>query len=157
VGTIEDGLTPGGWVKEERKLVPGLYCQHCLREGADAPLADYDKRDLADAGLLDTPHVGQGAEDFRLDSAWKQLSKSLSKMVVATRDRQPSPARFDARLRTDGRLHDDLRTALYERVLGGGELWSHQADAIDAALAGKDVVVETATASGKSLCYWCRC
>src|SRR6202041_927904 len=26
--------------------------------------------------------------------------------------------------------------------------------AIDAALAGKDVVVETATASGKSLCYW---
>ncbi len=153
-GNLKEGLTPGGWVKEDRKLVPGLYCQGCLADGDNAPLGDYDEQDLADAGLLDTPHVGQGADDFQLDVAWKKLSKPLSKLVVATRDRKPSPAKLDTRLRSDARLHSDLRTALYDRVLAGGDLWSHQAAAIGAGLDGKDVVVETATASGKSLCYW---
>ncbi len=153
-GNFKEGLTPGGWTKEDRKLVPGLYCQRCLTDGDKSPIADYDEQDLADAGLLDTPHVGQGAGDFQLDVAWKTLSKPLSKLVVATRDRKPSPAKIDKRLRTDSRLHADLRTALYDRVLAGGDLWSHQASAIDGGLDGKDVVVETATASGKSLCYW---
>ena len=151
-GVFKEGLTPGGWVKETRKLTPGLYCQHCLEAGDTSPLPDYDEQDLADAGLADTPHVGQAAGDFQLEAAWKKLSKSLSKLVVATRDREPAPAKHDARLRTDSRIHPDLRDALYERKLGGGELWAHQAAAIDAALAGKDVVIETATASGKSLC-----
>ncbi len=153
-GNSKEGLTPGGWLKENRKLVPGLYCQHCLADGDTAPLGEYDQEDLADAGLLDTPHVGQGAIDFQLDVAWKKLSQPLSKLVVATRDRKASPAKIDTRLRTDSRLHRDLRTALYGRMLAGGDLWSHQAAAIDAGLEHKDVVVETATASGKSLCYW---
>ena len=153
-GAYKGGLLPGGWIQEGRELAEGLYCQLCLDDGDCDPLADYDEQDLADAGLLDTPHIGQSASDFSLDAAWERLSKPLSKLVIATRDRAASPARFDTRLRTDARLHSELRTALYERVLGGGDLWSHQADAIDAALAGKDVVVETATASGKSLCYW---
>ena len=50
-GNFKEGLTPGGWTKEDRKPVPGLYCQRCLGDG--------DEQDLADAGLLDTPHVGQ--------------------------------------------------------------------------------------------------
>jgi DEAD/DEAH box helicase domain-containing protein len=37
--------------------------------------------------------------------------------------------------------------------LGLPHLWSHQADAIDRARAGRSVVVATGTASGKSLCY----
>jgi DEAD/DEAH box helicase domain-containing protein len=153
-GNFNEGLTPGGWVKEDRNLVPGLYCQLCLADGDIARLGDYDQADLADAGLLDTPHVGQGADDFELDVAWKKLSQPLAKLVVATRDRKASPAKTDTRLRTDPRLHCDLRTALYGRMLAGGDLWSHQAAAIDAGLEHKDVVVETATASGKSLCYW---
>lgn len=153
-GNFKDGLATGGWIKEKRALEPGLYCQHCLSDGDDSPLPDYDEQDLVDAGLNDTPHVGQGADDFQLDTAWKKLSGTLSDLVVATRDREPSPAKFDTRLRTDSRLHPDLQSALYDRVLHGGDLWSHQAAAIDAGLGGNDVVIETATASGKSLCYW---
>ncbi len=148
------GLSPGAWVKEARRLVSGLYCQHCLEGGDTSPLADYDEKDLEEVGLLDTPHIGQTASDFDLDDAWKKLSKSLTNMVVATRDRAASPARNDPRLRSDPRLQPELRTALYDHVLRGGDLWTHQGAAIDAALSGKDVAVETATASGKSLCYW---
>ncbi len=48
-------------------------------------------------------------------------------------------------------LHPRLRELLTARGLG--ELWSHQADALEAALAGRDVLVTTPTASGKTLCY----
>src|SRR5260221_3240432 len=47
------------------------------------------------------------------------------------------------------RLHPALRDALHAR--GVDQLYTHQAEAITAALRGEDVVVVTATASGKSL------
>ncbi len=49
------------------------------------------------------------------------------------------------------RLHPALRDALRHR--GMERLYTHQAEAISAALDGEDVVVVTPTASGKSLCY----
>jgi DEAD/DEAH box helicase domain-containing protein len=48
-------------------------------------------------------------------------------------------------------LSPALRRALAER--GIHELYSHQVQAIEAALAGRHVVVATPTASGKSLCF----
>jgi DEAD/DEAH box helicase domain-containing protein len=48
-------------------------------------------------------------------------------------------------------LDPRLRAALDER--GVRQLYSHQAEAIEHALAGRDVVVVTPTASGKTLCY----
>jgi DEAD/DEAH box helicase domain-containing protein len=48
-------------------------------------------------------------------------------------------------------LHPALRDALHAR--GVDHLYTHQAEAIGAALDGHDVVVVTPTASGKSLCY----
>ncbi len=54
---------------------------------------------------------------------------------------EPLPERLDPR----------LRALLAGR--GQTSLWSHQARAIDLALAGRDVLVATPTASGKTLCY----
>lgn len=48
-------------------------------------------------------------------------------------------------------LHVDLQQAL--RTRGIEQLWSHQREAADLLHAGKDVLVATGTASGKSLCY----
>lgn len=53
----------------------------------------------------------------------------------------PGPAGLDQR----------LVTALHGR--GITRLYSHQAQALDLAMAGRHVVVATPTASGKSLCY----
>lgn len=48
-------------------------------------------------------------------------------------------------------LHTSIQTMLQRR--GMHQLYSHQAQAIDAALGGQHTVVVTPTASGKSLCY----
>ena len=48
-------------------------------------------------------------------------------------------------------LDDRLRRALVSR--GISQLYTHQAESIDHALAGRNVVVITPTASGKTLCY----
>src|ERR671915_1109377 len=49
----------------------------------------------------------------------------------------------------------DLRPELSEalRMMGASRLYSHQLEAYERVLAGENVVVATATASGKSLCY----
>src|SRR5687767_9411818 len=48
-------------------------------------------------------------------------------------------------------IDDRLRRALAAR--GIDQLYTHQAVAVDHALAGRNVVVTTPTASGKTLCY----
>src|ERR687895_2610110 len=48
-------------------------------------------------------------------------------------------------------LQPELSEALHE--MGASRLYSHQLEAYERVLAGKNVVVATATASGKSLCY----
>lgn len=152
-GLFKSGLQPGGWVAEARGLCPGLYCQTCIDEGNAEPLPDYDAQDLADAGLTDVPHIGLTAADFELAKVWDGLKDHFNACIVAEEERAPSPAQMDSRFRTDARLHAAVRQAIL-RKLNGNDLYTHQGAAIDAALNGDDVVIETATASGKSLCYW---
>lgn len=152
-GILKAGLRPGGWVPELRSLEEGLYCQACLTEGSTDPLPDYDQVDLAESGLLETPHIGLTANEFDLDSVWASMREHFVNMVVAEDDRNAFPPRNDSAFRTDSRLDAALKETVL-RLLGGGDLYAHQAKAIDAALGGQDVVVETATASGKSFCYW---
>jgi DEAD/DEAH box helicase domain-containing protein len=51
----------------------------------------------------------------------------------------------------DAPLHPDLQASL--RAQGIERLFTHQAEAVNAARAGRHVVVVTSTASGKTLCY----
>jgi DEAD/DEAH box helicase domain-containing protein len=54
-----------------------------------------------------------------------------------------------------GRLDKPLHPILQSRLesLGISSLYTHQAQAINAALCGKNIMVATASASGKTLCY----
>src|SRR5262245_40627967 len=66
---------------------------------------------------------------------------ALRRLPAVAAQYAPFPAALDAR---------------FTRALGGrgiAELYTHQAEAIGHALAGKNVVVITPTASGKTLCY----
>jgi len=60
----------------------------------------------------------------------------------------PRPARY-ATLRVN--LSPPVQAAL--RAVGAAQLYTHQAQAISAALEGRHVVVATSTASGKTLCF----
>lgn len=69
--------------------------------------------------------------------------------VISHMRREPA---FEGRTRPfPADLHADLRAALKSR--GVAELYTHQAEAYEHARAGRDLVVTTPTASGKSLCY----
>lgn len=63
--------------------------------------------------------------------------------------------RDEERSAGDVRLPDGLPKALVEALVAQGKerLWGHQREAIDHALAGRNVVIATETSSGKSLCF----
>jgi len=85
-----------------------------------------------DLGPASLARIGRGAVE------------SLGKTVASL---PPRPAN----LVEPPELHPELLTALAKE--GVGRLYSHQREAYERVRAGENVVVATATASGKSLCY----
>ncbi len=86
------------------------------------------------------------ATDAASDSLLQALAGRAGEAGLVHLERiPPRPARH-------GVLARPLRPIVAEH-LARRELWSHQAEAIDLARAGRSVAVATGTASGKSLCY----
>lgn len=79
----------------------------------------------------------------QLDNIVEYLGRLTARHIISAR-----PASFGT-LPAD--LHDDTVARLHARKIT--QLYSHQAEAIDALRNGESVVVATSTASGKSLCY----
>ena len=77
-----------------------------------------------------------------------QRSAPWNERIEAWRSR---PARAGEQAPFPASLHPKLKSVLEER--GILSLRSHQAQAVELALAGKDVLIATPTASGKTLCY----
>lgn len=71
------------------------------------------------------------------------------------RDRLAHVQRDEGRVAGDVRLPEGLPQALVDALAAQGKdrLWGHQREAIDHALAGRNVVIATETSSGKSLCF----
>jgi len=72
----------------------------------------------------------------------------MAETITAVRRVEPTPGQFAP---IPERLHPALKAAL--RASGIEQVYSHQADAIERALAGLNTVLVTPTASGKSLCF----
>lgn len=75
--------------------------------------------------------------------------------VIASEGQLVDVVTLPARPARPGRLARELPERVWAGLgrLGIEDLWSHQAEAIDAARAGQSVAVASGTASGKSLCY----
>src|SRR5262249_19651697 len=105
------------------------------------------------------------AKDGALETALERLSHGHLSAADSTDVRPLGPDTPDRYVTTMRRLpavaarYAPFPAAIDERVRpplasrGGGELDTHQAEAIAHALAGRNVVVTTPTASGKTLCY----
>lgn len=79
---------------------------------------------------------------------WLEQDKHMQERIAAWHTMPPREASFAPfPAATDARL-----TAAF-RLRGIDQLYSHQRKAVQAAMDGKDVVVVTPTASGKTLCY----
>jgi DEAD/DEAH box helicase domain-containing protein len=98
--------------------------------------------------------VASSRRDGALDEALHRLSPSLDRPdtpdlhVTALRRLAPVPAQFAP---FPASLDDRLRAVLVAR--GIAQLYTHQAQSIEHTVAGRNVVVITPTASGKTLCY----
>lgn len=77
-----------------------------------------------------------------------QHDRRYRDQIVAVHRSPPRAASFAD---TATPLHPTLQAALGTR--GIGRLYSHQAAAADAVCSGRDIVVVTGTASGKTMCY----
>jgi DEAD/DEAH box helicase domain-containing protein len=77
-----------------------------------------------------------------------RLNRDFMSQVVAWEKMRPRPASF---AEYDSALPAALKQALGQR--GIDQLFTHQAAALTAVSQGKNVIIATATASGKSLCY----
>jgi DEAD/DEAH box helicase domain-containing protein len=95
------------------------------------------------------------AHDQALDTVLDRLTGGVSERpdrpegwVTSIRRLPPQPARYAP---FPQGIHESLRHALQDR--GIEQLYTHQADAIAHVLAGRNVVITTPTASGKTLCY----
>ncbi len=145
-------VVKGPWAYTPRPFEPGLYCVHCVNDGLRTPI-DVDKEDLIDIGLGDPPLVFRSAESIRVDELVEGLRSRFPERLRNVHE-LPARAAAYADRAVLGRLQIGLRTALTKQLLGDtGNLYQFQADAITAALDGKDVVVTTPTASGKTLTY----
>jgi len=114
-----------------------------------------DSRD--DSGLLERSRTGRTdpAHDLALQSVLDRFSGGMAERpdvpdgwVTAMRRLPARPAQFAA---FPQQIDDRLRDVLSAR--GIAEVYTHQAAAIEHVLAGRNVVVTTPTASGKTLCY----
>ncbi|HEX9441856.1 MAG TPA: DEAD/DEAH box helicase, partial [Roseiflexaceae bacterium] len=142
----------GPWRRAAQPLTSGLYCAHCLRQGATEPLP-YDEIDLEDEGLLDPALLFKSASDFTIAEVWDSLVARFGDNIVDYRDFPAQPPVY-AGLGDHVVLDPALRATLFGRVLPpGGKLYRHQTEAIDAIYRGEHVTIVTATASGKTLTY----
>src|SRR5262245_5875799 len=80
-------------------------------------------------------------------ASWQASSRVFRNVTLHER----LPSREAVSVPLPATLHEGVLRALQRR--GVTSLYSHQQRAIEHALAGRDVVIATPTASGKSLCF----
>jgi DEAD/DEAH box helicase domain-containing protein len=145
---------PGSWMPtggpgvppKLGEVAPGFYCVNCLRYRPDAAK-------LCSGLAGDLPENPGGTRGGTAAATAFDLDRAVDVVRRAAGDRAgkpvsvgaPRPAEFE-----EGPVRDlaPAAASLIRR-----KLYKHQATAIRAGISGKNVVISTDTASGKSLCY----
>lgn len=129
-------LDPGPFEQPDDRE-PGLYCAECggsIEADLDAYGLRDDRLEFVSPSDFDAAQLADELVALVPRADWKRLEMPAQ------------PARYAA---LQGELHRDLREAL--RRTGRHQLYTHQAAAIDHAVAGRNTVQATSAGSGKSL------
>ncbi|MSO38746.1 MAG: DEAD/DEAH box helicase [Acidimicrobiia bacterium] len=136
-----------GFPKKLESVAPGFYCCGCQRY---LPEARTELGKLANDGppaSMKATTIGLRDVQFSLDASLKILLRIAEKRAGVPREIfRPRKAKIVAKTKLRG-LRPEATSLL------PNDLYSHQVKGIQAGLRGENVVVATATASGKSLCY----
>lgn len=146
-----DEIVRSPWEASKRPFKAGLYCHHCLNEGNREALP-IDEADLDELGFGDAPVIFLTSNVFDPTAFVDELRTSAASSIRYVRELPAiEAATVDSTLLNS--LHPQLSAAIQAEILGEHQLYRFQKEAIEYALAGKDTVVTTPTASGKSLTY----
>lgn len=140
-GTYVD-LVPTAWISVTDAETPGFFCPQC--KGA------LNLPPEAQKALSQTPAALLAPADFHVAIFDSQVREKVQADVIGTKDLNPRDAVY-----ADGsRLIDPrLRRAVERAGVRDGMLWSHQVESITHTMAGRHVIIVTATASGKTMCF----
>lgn len=142
--------TVSSWRIANLNLAPGMYCEDCIREGKIVVLDDdiafiaEKVGDIEPFILVEPDRVN--AHDLA-DKIDDRFGTSVFRKILPA----VTPTYADWR---QVRLHPALLDTLRSRLLPpNAQLYAFQAEAIAAIQAGRDTVVTTPTASGKTYAY----
>jgi DEAD/DEAH box helicase domain-containing protein len=138
--------TPAIWQLSKRQLTDGYYCSRCKTAIKLPPKL------VAGWHLNDSPVAAISTIDLN------ELVASLAKVAHGAKLNLNSSDAIEGSYGSIESVQAKIPRVLLERLRSGlkvdpGKLYSHQVQALDLAFAGKNVVLQTPTASGKSLCY----
>ena len=124
--------------KEKEAKLDGLYCSKC------------GYRFTGNLNEMGVPSFGRLLnENYDLETIKERINDEVRKQDADVEYHEEKPAPEV----TEGVKLSDTINGILQNKLGISKLYSHQAEAIKRIREGKSTVVQTKTASGKSLCF----
>ena len=137
------GPRPEGLVRKGKADGSGNQAPSGQRKGA--------RRSSRRAQLKDGSEVRALVDALRADPRWRVGFERWHEVPPRAARTAPIPTEANGARAGAGAVHPRIAELLTER--GYGQLYAHQARAIELALQGRDVMVATPTASGKTIGY----
>lgn len=138
------------WKNSFSNLQPGFYCSVCNHvidiDKDNTPLVDFIKNQ----DLIDIRRKFVTAKEFQIASIEADLFKRLDKDEYKVHIQSPEAGEFAD---FPQELSEGLVDLARDKFPAIKRLYRHQSDSINAILEGRDVVIATSTASGKSMIY----
>jgi len=131
------------WEDSDKVLENGFYCKRC---GVPVDITEYTQENFR---IIDTRVTPMRSDEFDAARTLEQLKAKYPDDEFFINVVQGMEGEY---AEVPVGINKGIRTILKDNF-GIEKLYKHQADAIEKILKGKNVVIASSTASGKTLCY----
>lgn len=138
------------WREARLPLAVGMHCEMCIREGQNSLIEDdFDYIAMHIGDII--PFVLVASSMVNAEVLADKIEERFGASAYRTQLPAVQPTYADW---SKVKLHPVLLASLRQRILpSDAQLYAFQAEAIASILAGRDTIVTTPTASGKTLAY----
>lgn len=131
------------WTSSDQRSA-GIFCTMCRKR------ISLEDKLLEDLDLSDVPLSALPPEEFEAEKIVSKIKKVIRKTEIFEYTLPPKPSSFSTLSKP---LEKSILNALEKQGIDISKLYTHQARAIENILDSRNVVISTATASGKTLCF----